>query len=301
MTSPTSNSDFPSSNSDLPIRVYSPEPALKHPKQFFGDMFRDIGASGELAMALARRDFAAKYRQSLLGYIWAVLPVLGTTFIFLFLRAGGTFETGDSGMPYPVYVFVGTTLWQLFIDSVNGPIRMVTSSRAMLVKINFPREALIIGGMMMTGMNFLIRLCLLIPGLIFFASRDMYTFQWNSLWMFPLGVFCLILVGYTIGLLLTPIGMLYKDILMALSMIMGFWMFLTPVVVTIPAEGMVRTVMTWNPVSPVLDTTRAWLLGIEPLLFGNFITIMAVSMFFLIIGWIVYRVSLPHVIARLGM
>lgn len=114
--------DRGSAASALQVRVYSPEPALKHPGQFFRDMFKDIAASGELALALAKRDISAQYRQSMLGYVWAFLPVLGTTFVFLFLRSGGAFETGDSGIAYPVYVFVGTTLWQLFVDAVNGPL-----------------------------------------------------------------------------------------------------------------------------------------------------------------------------------
>ena len=85
---PSAAKPHPLPNSDLPVRIYSPEPALKHPRQFFADMFSDIRASGELSFALARRDFSAKYRQSLLGYVWAFLPVLGTTFVFLFLRSG---------------------------------------------------------------------------------------------------------------------------------------------------------------------------------------------------------------------
>lgn len=286
---------------DLPTRIYSPEPALKHPRQFFADMFRDIAASGELAMALAKRDISAHYRQSMLGYIWAFLPILGTTGVFLFLRSGGAFETGPGTVAYPVYVFVGTLLWQLFVDAVNGPLKMVSSSRAMLVKINFPREALILAGMLMTGFNFLVRLIILVPALAFFAWKGLYTFYLPSLWLFPIGVLSIVLLGYTLGILLTPIGMLYKDIQMALTMVMMFWMFVSPVVVTIPESGMVSNVMRWNPVSPMLDTTRAWLVGVEPLLFGNYLAILGLSTVFLLIGWILYRVALPHVIARLGM
>lgn len=293
--------DLQSSASDLPVRIYSPEPALKHPRQFFGDMFRDITASGELALALAKRDISAKYRQSMLGYVWAFLPVLGTTFVFLFLRSGGAFETGPSGIAYPVYIFVGTNLWQLFVDAVNGPLKMVTTSKAMLVKINFPREALILAGMLMTLFNFAVRLVLLIPGLIYFAFQGAYTFSLPSLWLFPLGVLSIIILGYSIGVLLTPIGMLYKDISMGLTMVFTFWMFVSPVVVTIPEEGLVSAVMRWNPVSPMLDTTRAWLLGVTPELFGHYLAILGITTVLLMIGWVLFRIALPHVIARLGM
>lgn len=283
-------------------RLYSPEPVLKDPAVFFKGMWADIKASRELAFALAKRDFSSKYRQSALGYLWAFLPVLGTTFVFLFLRSGGAFETGDNQtMAYPVYVFIGTSLWQVFVDAVNGPLRMVSSSRTMLVKINFPREALILAGMIVTILNFLIRLILIVPGLIYFATQDLYTFSWSSLILFPIGVAAIILVGYMIGLLLTPIGLLFRDIQMALAMIMTFWMFLSPVVVTIPEGGTLGLIMRWNPVSSVLDCSRLWLLGLETTLLPQFFVMIGTSVVLLGLGWIFFRISLPHVIARLGM
>jgi len=172
----------------------------------------------------------------------------------------------------------------------------------MLVKINFPREALIIAGMLTTLLNFLIRLLLIVPGLFFFAMHDLYTFDLDSLYLFPLGVIALILLGYSIGLILTPIGLLYRDIQMALGMIMTFWMFLTPVVLVIPEKANIQaSVMRWNPVSSVLDTTRSWLLGVTPDLWTQFIWVVPIATVLLCTGWILFRIALPHVISRLGM
>jgi lipopolysaccharide transport system permease protein len=285
----------------MQTKIYSPEPALKHPSEFFRMMWADIRASRELAIALAMRDIKVLYRQSILGYIWAFLPVLGTTGVFLFLRSGGALTTLDSGIAYPVYLLIGTILWQVFADAVNGPLKVVTSSRAMIVKINFPREALILAGMLITCFNFLVRLLVLVPALIFFAWKGSYIFTWESLYLFPLGVVAVILLGYAIGVLLTPIGMLYKDVGMGVQMVLMFWMFMTPVVLTIPESGLLATVMRLNPVSSVLDTARSWLVGIEPTFLLESLIVLGCSLFFLVIGWILYRVALPHVIARLGM
>ena len=112
----------------------------------------------------------------------------------------------------------------------------------------------------------------------------------------------IIVVGYSIGLILTPVGLLYRDIQMAMGMIMTFWMFLTPVVLMIPAQRNIQSiVMRWNPVSSVLDTTRSWLLGLEPMLWPQFIWMVPFAALLLCIGWILFRIALPHVIARLGM
>lgn len=285
----------------METRVYSPEPALKNPGRFFRDMWKDLLASRELAIRLAQRDISAMYRQSMLGYVWAFLPVLGTTGVFLFLKSGAGFSTSESEIPYPVYVLVGTILWQVFVDAVNGPLKVVTASRAMLVKINFPRESLILAGMLITGFNFVVRLMILIPALVWFAIKGQYVFDPMSLLLFPAGVAALVLLGYCIGVLLTPLGMLYKDVSMGVQMIMMFWMFLSPVVVVIPESGMVAEAMKWNLATPTLDAARAWLVGADPMFPMHFAAVVFGALVFLGIGWVVYRISLPHVIARLGM
>lgn len=282
-------------------RVYSPEPALRHPLRFISEAAKDAAVSWELAVAIARRDLSAMYRQSILGYVWAFLPVLATTGVFLFLRSGGALSTWEHPVPYPVYLLVGSILWQVFADAVQGPLKVVTASRAMLVKINFPRESLIIAGMLITLFNFFVRLAILIPALIYFSTKCQFTFAPSALYAFPLGVLAVILLGYVIGVLLTPLGMLYKDVSMGTTMILSFWMFLSPVVTRIPDEGSLRDLMLLNPATYVVDCARAWLIGTEAELFNGFLIVGVCSAVVLVFGWALYRIALPHVIARLGM
>lgn len=286
---------------NLLVRIYSPEPSLRHPVRLFREMIGDLALSWELALAIARRDLSAMYRQSILGYVWAFLPVLATTGVFLFLRSGGALGDWENPIPYPVYLLVGSILWQVFTDAIQGPLKVVTSSRAMLVKINFPRESLILAGVLITLFNFAVRLSILIPALVYFSFKGLYTFSWDSLYAFPLGVVGIIILGYMLGILLTPIGMLYKDISMGIGILLSFVMFLAPVVVEFPEEGIIREVMLWNPATYVLDSARSWLLGVPAELVGGFWWVTILSLVFVVLGWLIYRISLPHVIARLGM
>lgn len=287
--------------SDIPHRLYSPAPVLKRPSQFFRDMVTDLMAARELAYALAKRDIKSQYRQNLLGYVWAFLPILGTTFVFLFLRAGGAFNTADSHVPYLVYIFIGTILWQLFVEGINKPLQSVTAGKQMLTKINFPREALVLSGIFSILFTFLIRVMIMIPALMFFGWRGMYTFSWSSLILFPIGVIGVIVLAVSMGLILVPVGMFYRDVKRGLAMLITFWMFVSPVVLPIPESGLAATVMRWNPVTPVLDTARSWLLGVEPLFFGGYLAVMAASFVLLFIGWVMLRVAYPHIICRMGM
>ncbi|MEP3477692.1 MAG: ABC transporter permease [Fuerstiella sp.] len=282
------------------VTVYSPESSLRSPASFLREMILDTWAAWALAMALARRDISSMYRQSLLGYVWAFLPPLGTTAVFLFLRAGGAFSTGDPGMSYPVFVLVGTLLWQVFGDSVNGPLKAVTNARPMLTKIRFPREALILSALLVTFFNFLVRLLILVPALCWFAWNGTYEFTPSAIALFPIGVLGIILLGYAIGVLITPAGMFYSDVSMALQTIMMFWMLVSPVVLTRPDHGIVGQVMYLNPVTHVLEFTRNGLVGI-PCDWLAFLTVSMLSVVGLFIGIAIYRVALPHTIARMGM
>jgi ABC-type polysaccharide/polyol phosphate export systems, permease component len=129
----------------------------------------------------------------------------------------------------------------------------------------------------------------------------MYTFDIKSLLLFPIGVISIMCLGYTVGLLLTPIGILYTDVLMSIQMLMMFWMFVSPVVITMPTIGNVANVMRINPVTPLIETTRSWLIGINSNYLNEFFIVFGCSIIFLFVAWILYRVSLPHVVARIGM
>ncbi|MGF1531867.1 MAG: ABC transporter permease [Puniceicoccaceae bacterium] len=282
-------------------RRYSPDPALKNPRLFFRDMIRDAGRSSGLAYQIALRDFKALYRQSALGYFWAFLPPLVTTALFLFLRSGKAFSTEQDVIPYLPFILIGTLMWQTFADAVQGPLKVVSASKQMIIKINFPQEALLLAGVGLTVINFTIRLTILIPALVYFyfAYPEM-SLTANTVF-FPLSVLALMLIGYAIGVLIAPLGMLFKDVNMALMLFLTFWMFVTPVVFPLASEGKVAFLQILNPVTPVLVTAREFALGLPPTMLGHAILVLVAFCFLLLCGWTIFRVALPHVIARLGM
>lgn len=287
--------------SDLQIRIYSPEPAMKRPGLFFREMFEDIRKCSGLAYQLAIRDFKALYRQSVLGYFWAFLPPLVTTALFLFLRSGRAFSTEQDTIPYLPFVMIGTLMWQIFADAILGPLKVVSASRALIIKINFPQEALILAGVGMTVINFIIRLIILVPAMIYFYFRYPEMNPNLALLAFPLAVLGLMLVGYSIGVLLTPLGMLFKDVNQALTIVITFWMFITPVVFPLAEGGKLAMVQRLNPVTPVLITARELALGLPLTLLPLTLFVCTIFLALLIFGWIIYRIALPHIISRLGM
>lgn len=280
---------------DLPVTVYTPESPLRHPGRMAREMFRDLLASRELAWRLFVRDISATYRQSFLGYIWAFLPPIVTTLTFTFLSSQDILRVGETPVPYPAFVMMGTLFWQAFFDALNSPLKVVDEARYMLAKINFPREALILSGLAEVLFNFSIRLTLLVPVMLIYQVPVS-----ASLLLVPVGIFSLMLLGLAFGMLIAPVGILYGDVGRATVLLGGFWMLLTPVVYPTPRHGLGAWLAQWNPVSPVLLTTREWLTAQPVTHPAGFVLITLASVLALLCGWVLYRLSLPILIERMG-
>ncbi|HYG22149.1 MAG TPA: ABC transporter permease [Verrucomicrobiae bacterium] len=280
---------------DLPVTVYSPESPLKNPGLLLKRMFRDLIASRGLAWRLFVRDRSAQFRQSVFGYIWAFVPPLIASLPFVFLNANGVVSIKETPIPYPAFAIIGTLIWQVFVDALNTPLKTVAAAKPMLTRINFPREALLLSGLATVLFNFLIRLVLLVAVMIWFKITPPSTIV-----LFPLGILALICLGFTIGVLLTPLGLLYNDIQQMIPMVTMFLMFLTPVVYPKPSGGFAGRIMEWNPVAPLITASRDWLTTGSNGNVSQLACILGVAILLSFVGWVFYRLALPHIISRSG-
>ena len=285
-----------SKSENLPVIIYTPESSLANPKRLIMEMVDELRNSRELAFALFTRDMKAQVRQSILGYAWLFFPPIATTLVWFFLNSSGVVKVADTGMPYPAFVMIGTLLWQAFLESLTKPIMSLTASKAMLVKLNFPRIAPVLAGIGQTTVTSAIRLVLLIPIFVFAGVEASWTIVF-----FPLAYLSMVLLGIAIGSFLTPIGLLYTDIGKAIGLLGQFMMYATPVVYPIASEGFLGWVNKVNPVTYLLEVGRSTLVGgsFEHLSMALIITGSAFIL--LLIGWTIFHITVPRIIERMGM
>ncbi len=268
---------------------------MRRPLRLMRAMWRDLLASRELAWQLFIRDINTQYRQSLLGVFWAFVPPVVTAVGLTLAKNANAINIGDTDIPYPAYVMLSMALWQTFAEAVTGPLQAVTLAKSMMVRINFPREALILAKMAEVTFNFIIKLILIVALFLFYQLPVTW-----SLLLAPVALIHLVLFGISIGILLAPLGALYDDVSKALTFVLSFWLLLTPVIYPVPKAGIIRKLVEINPVAPLLTTTRELLTtGIVSNPEGFWMA-SGLMLLLLLIGWLYYRLAMPYIVERIG-
>jgi lipopolysaccharide transport system permease protein len=276
-------------------RVYRPESEIRHPLRLMRQMWFDLLASRELAWRLMIRDISAQYRQSLLGVIWAFLPPIITAVGIVAAKDTGVVNIGETELPFPAYIMFSMALWQTFVESLNGPLAGVNQAKAMLAKVNFPREAIVLAKIGEVFFNFSIKLILIIALFLWFQIPVTWTVI-----LAPVALVHLVMLGTTIGLFLSPLGVLYNDITKSLPLIIAPWLLLTPVVYPVPTDGWFGTIVNLNPVTPLLVTTRELATtGVLSNPVGFWVT-SGMTLIGLLLAWVLYRLAMPFLVERMS-
>jgi len=278
---------------DLTEVVYTPASGSRQLAMVFGETLREFRYGRQLAWRLMVRNLNARYRQTYFGYLWAILPSVITAVVFVYLKEQNIIGAVANGVSYPVYVVTGVLLWHSFVESINSPLRMLNESVSYLGRINFPRIALIMAGFGEVMFNSLMRAVVLIA---VFVVTDVESGRYAL--MAPFAFFSLLFLGFAIGIIVAPIGMLFRDIEKALLAITSIWFFLTPVFYAIPKDRPAE-LLYLNPVAPLLVTVREMLMGDSLTLPGWFAAYTLLSIAALLPALIVYKLSLPYIIERL--
>ena len=260
------------------------------------DVFKDIKKSNFLAYQMTKRDIQSQHRQSVLGIFWILFPVIINSFIWLFLNGSGVVNISiPGGIPYPVYVILGTTIWNIFTETIQSPILSVNQGRGIISKINFPKEALLMSGIYKIIFNLLIKMIPIIGVMIYYQVVP----SWDIIF-FPIYILAILLFSFSIGLIITPLGLIYTDISRILTTGIPFLMYVTPVVYAIPKSGFFKYLFELNPMTYLITDTRNYLLGLDTQYTLYIIILSILSFVLLSIGLVIFRKSMPIVIEKIG-
>ncbi|BAY81004.1 ABC-2 type transporter [Calothrix parasitica NIES-267] len=281
----------------VPIQetLYTPRSRILNPLRLFREMYGDLFASRELAWRLLVRNIRGQYRRSFLGITWAIVPPALTAAGLTFANDTGILNIGETDIPYPAYVMLGTVLWQTFLEALNCPQIAINTSRPLLAQVKFPHEAIILTQLGQILFNLVIKLVFVIVLLILFRV----SISWTII-LSPIAIINLIILGTAIGLLLVPATNLIQDVSRAMEVITLAWFFLTPVAYPTPDNPILHFIVKLNPVTPLIVTARELITtGVLSQIF-SFTLVSLIALVGLFLGWLIYRLAMPYLIERIS-
>ncbi|WP_237226578.1 ABC transporter permease [Rubinisphaera sp. JC750] len=177
----------------------------------------------ELGFVLAMRDFKVRYRQAMIGALWAVIQPVSTLLVFqvLFMLLQRTPTSGE--VPYPVTALCGLIPWYLFATLVRDASDSLVNNRHIITKIYFPRLLLPIGTSLVALIDFAISFCVLIGVMLYFGMWP----AWTWLWVLPFTAIT-VAAALAIGIWLSALNALYRDVKYIVPFLLQLGFYVTP-------------------------------------------------------------------------
>jgi len=206
------------------IKTYEPDNCLKNGiLSTLKEIITELGSNKWLTLQMFRRDFFAMYKQSLIGVSWAFLIPIVSVGTFILLNQSGVFKIGEINVPYPIYAVLGMAFWQIFAIGLLASTNSLVKVGSMIVKINFSRKSLVIAAWAQFLIPFLVQV-VLVAGLFFYFKVSPNI----KILFVPLAIIPLLLFTLGLGFILALINAVLRDIGNVISILITFFMFLTP-------------------------------------------------------------------------
>lgn len=269
-------------------REYRSQPALGWGPAVWREMLEEQRGAGELVWRLFIRDFTARYKQSILGVLWAVTLPLFMLATFVVLGRAGLINIGVTPVPYVAFALLGLTVWQLFAAGVVGCANAVVAGGSMVVKIKFPRETLVVAALGQAVFETLLRVAFLVPVFAYYAIAP----KWTAIFL-PLVLVPLLALTVGLGFVLALLNCLVRDVGYALPVAMTFLMLLTPVMYPAGHEGLPATLTAVNPLATFVTAARDVVIHgslTEP---GRFAAASGFAAMTGLLGWRVFHLAEP--------
>lgn len=222
--------------------------------------FKELWDYKELLYFFVWRDLKVRYKQTVIGVLWAIFQPFMTMIVFS-VFFGILLKVPSDGVPYPIFVYTGLLFWQFFSGALTETSGTLISNQSIITKIYFPRLILPLSAVVTRFTDFIIAALILI-GLMFYYG---YVPHLKGIMILPLLLFIAFMASVGGGLFLAAINVKYRDVRFILPFFIQILLFLTPVIYPASIAGKYSWLLAFNPMMGVIQTARAALLGTAPL------------------------------------
>ncbi|MDH4088842.1 MAG: ABC transporter permease [Cyclobacteriaceae bacterium] len=204
------------------------------------------------------RDVKIKYKQTVLGFLWAVLQPLLMMVVFTFFF-GRALNVPSQNLPYPVFVFSGLLLWNLFSTGLTNSANSMVNNAQILKKIYFPRLIIPVSSILVAFFDFVMALVLFLVLLIYYQQAV----SWHFIWSWPLALTLTLLASLGPGCLMAALNVKYRDFRYVIPFLIQILFFLTPVIypISILKYPLLQYLIALSPMYAAVELFRLPLTG----------------------------------------
>jgi lipopolysaccharide transport system permease protein len=246
-------------------------------KNYWADLWR----YRELFIILAWRDLSVRYKQTIIGILWAILRPFLTMIVFTIIFSKIAKLPSDGGAPYALMVFAAMLPWSLFANSLAESSNSLIDNTNLISKVYFPRLIMPAATVITAFADFLISFIILIGMMIYYQ----FVPGWHIL-LLPFFIVMALLASLGPGLWITALNVKYRDFRYVIPFVVQFGLYISPVGFSskvIPEQW--RLLYSLNPMVGVIDGFRWCILGGDsPIYLPGFLLSLSIITFFLWLG-----------------
>lgn len=218
--------------------------------------FRELSHYRDLFYFLVKREIQVRYKQTVMGGLWAILQPFLTMVVFT-LFFGRLAKIPSDGVPYPIFSFAALVPWTYFSNALNSASMSLVTDQAFISKVYFPRVAIPAAPILGWLLDFFVALVVLFGMMAFYGLVPT-----AAVLLFPLLTLLMIFTASGVGMWFAALNVQYRDFRYVVPFAVQLWMFISPVVypVSLVPERF-KLLYGLNPMAGVIEGFRSALLG----------------------------------------
>lgn len=262
---------------------------INNQRSLFDLKLQDVWAYRDLLFLFVKRDFVTFYKQTVLGPLWFFIQPIFTSLVFSFVF-GDLAGISTDGLPQPLFYLAGITAWNYFSECITKSSAVFNKNASIFGKVYFPRLimplSIVLSNLILFGVQFL-----LFTFYMFFYWYKGANFELTYVvFLFPIVVFLMALLGMGLGLIVSAMTTKYKDLTFLITFGVQLFMYATPIIY--PLSAAPEKYKHWielNPMSHLIETFRYGFLGVGEFSFSNLMYSAVFSVITFIIGVIIFN------------
>jgi lipopolysaccharide transport system permease protein len=267
----------------LPSTPGEPVPTIKirPPRKWVPVDLHELWEYRELLYSFVSRDVKIRYKQTALGFLWAIIQPLFLMVVFS-LFFGRLAKIPSEGIPYPLFSFAALIPWTLFAEGLTRSTTSMVQNAGIMTKVYFPRLIMPLSGILSPLVDFTIAFVILLLMMAYYGFIPTI-----AIILLPLFVLLAIMTSFAVGLWLSSLNVKYRDFQYTIPFLIQVWLYSSPVVYPsslIPEQF--RLLYGLNPMAGVIEGFRWALLGTNPP--GAMILISVGVVVLLLVGGLFY-------------